>query len=145
MPKEKNTVQRNLLACVEERFHGFELVKILTEISIRQNYKPIDIVYKPVLKINQIINCFFTTSMRNSYRVVSGNKNVSTTAGQCFGYNKFFIKRKSLKRHMDVSSHFPGIIYKFENQNMKFDNMKSIGDLPFLIYFDLETTTNKNI
>ena len=63
MPSGKNIVQRELSACVEERFNGFELVKKLAENLTRQNYKSIDIIYKPVSKINQIINCYFTTSM----------------------------------------------------------------------------------
>ena len=41
----------------------------------------------------------------------------------------------------------PGIIYKFENQNIQtfFDNMKLMGELPFSIYFDFETTSCKKI
>ena len=91
MSKGKNTPQRDLSACVEERFNSFQLVKKLTEKLTKQNYKPINIVYKPVSKINQI-NCFFTTSIRNAYRVVSGKNNVSTTADQCFICNKFLLK-----------------------------------------------------
>ena len=41
----------------------------------------------------------------------------------------------------------PGIICKFENQNVQtfFDNMKFMGDLPFSIYFDSETNSGKKI
>ena len=41
----------------------------------------------------------------------------------------------------------PRIAYKFENQNIQtsFDNMKFMGDLPFSIYFDFETTSRKKI
>ena len=48
---------------------------------------------------------------------------------------------------MNVCSSVLGIIYKFENQNIQtfFDNMKFIGDLPFSIYFDVETTSGKKI
>ena len=48
---------------------------------------------------------------------------------------------------MNVSGHFPGIVYKFENQNIKtlFDNMKLMGGLPCCIYFDLETTARKRV
>ena len=48
---------------------------------------------------------------------------------------------------MNVCRDFPGIVYKFENQNIQtfFDNMKFMGDLPFFIYFDLETTTGKKV
>ena len=127
-----------------------KLVKKLTENSIKQFFKPIDFVYKLVSEVNQIINCFFAVSMRNAYRQVSNKTKDSvsiTTADHCYGCNKFFIKKKSLERYMNVCGDFPGIVYKFENQNIQtfFDNMKFKGDLPFFIYFDLETTTGKKV
>ena len=41
----------------------------------------------------------------------------------------------------------PGIVYRFENQNIQtfFDNRKFMGDPPFTIYFDFETTSSKKI
>ena len=87
--------------------------------------------------------------MRNAYQVVfdRNNKNVSTTADQCYCCNKFFIERKSLQRHMNVCGHLPRIVYKSENQNMQtfLDNIKFMGDIPFSIYFDLEIATGKKI
>ena len=46
---------------------------------------------------------------------------------------------------MNVCRHFPRIVYRFENPKIQtfFDNMKIKADLPFSIYFDLETTTGK--
>lgn len=37
----------------------------------------------------------------------------------------------------------PGVIYKSENQNLASfkDNFKYLSDLPFVAYFDFETTT----
>ena len=89
-------------------------------------------------------------SIRNAYEVVSNKTKNSlflTTADQCYGCNKLFIKRKSLERSMNVCGRFPGIVYNFENQNIQtiFDNMKLMGDLPFTIYFDLEATTGKKV
>ena len=131
---KKNTAQRELSACVEERFNGFGLVKKLVENLIRQNYKPMNIVYRRLSKISKIINFYFTTSMRNAYRVVfeRNNENISATADQCFSYNKLFIERKSLESHMNVCGHLPGIIYKFENQNIQtfLNNMKFMRDIP---------------
>ena len=39
----------------------------------------------------------------------------------------------------------PGVVYKFENQSIQtfFDNVKFMGDLLFVIYFDFETTCDK--
>ena len=89
-------------------------------------------------------------SMRNAdWVVLNETKNSLSimTADQCYGCNKFFIERKSLERHMNVCGHFLRIVYKFENQNIQtfFDNMKFMGDLPFSIYFDLETTRGKKV
>ena len=85
--------------------------------------------------------------MRNAYRVVSGKSNVSTTANKCFGFNKLFFKRKSLEAHMNVCGHLPGIVYKFQDQNIQtcFDKRKFMGDIPFSIYFDLEIITGKKV
>ena len=43
--------------------------------------------------------------------------------------------------------HMPGIIYKFGNQNIQtfFNNVKFMGDLPFSIYFNSETTSGKKV
>ena len=129
VPKTKNVVKRDLLACIEERFNGFK------------------IIYKPVSKISQTINYYFSKSMRNAYRVVSDLKKGKdvTSADQRFACNKFFIQKKSLERHLQVSGYMPGIIYKFENQNMQTfsDYMKFMGDLPFSIFFAFETTCRK--
>ena len=48
---------------------------------------------------------------------------------------------------MNSCGHMPGIIYKFGNQNIQtfFDNVKFMGDLPFSIYFDFETTSGKKV
>ena len=57
---------------------------------------------------------FFAMFMRNAYRVVSNKAKNSlsvTTADQCYGCNKFFIKIKSLERHMNVCGRFPRIVY----------------------------------
>ena len=88
--------------------------------------------------------------MRNAYRVVSNKTKNSlsiTTTDQCYGCNKFFIEKKSLERYMNACGYFPGIIYKFENQNIQTfsGNIKFIRDLPFSTYFDLETTTGKEV
>ena len=48
---------------------------------------------------------------------------------------------------MNVCGHLPGIVFRFENQNIQtfLDNMKFMVDFPFLIYFDLKTTTGKKV
>ena len=72
--QNKNDVQRDLLACVEQRFNGSKILSKLTENERKELLKPIDIVYKPFLNLNQTINCYFSKSMRNAYQAISDLK-----------------------------------------------------------------------
>ena len=69
------------------------------------------------------------------------------TADQCYGCNKFLADKNKLKNHLESCGSMPGLVYKFENQNISTfeDNIKFMGDLPVSIYFDLETTCGKKI
>ena len=138
VPQNKNVIKRDLSAYAEERFNGFDIVRKFTENERKKLFKQIDIVNKLMSKLNQIIN-YSSKSMRNAYQAISYLKKgkEKTTAEQCYACNKFFIQKKSLERHLNVCRHMPGIINKFENQNIQtfFDNMKFMGDLPFLSSF----------
>ena len=74
VPQNKNVAQRDLSTCVEECFKGFDIVRKLTENEVKELFKPTDIVYRPVLKLNQTINCYFSESMRNAFQAVSDLK-----------------------------------------------------------------------
>ena len=69
LPKGKNSVKPDLLACVEERFNDFHIIRQLNQHEQRKDFKIIDIVYKPISNLKQNINCYFSKSMRNTYRV----------------------------------------------------------------------------
>ena len=141
MPQKRNVVQRDLSACVEEQFNEFDIVWRIAENKQQENYVAVGIVYKPVSRIDQIVNCYFTSSVRNAYRAASHLKKglEITAAEQCYACNKFFLQKKSLESHLKTCSSMPGIIYKFKNQNIQtfFDDMKIMSDLPFAIYFHL--------
>ena len=72
---------------------ALKLLENLQKIKGNKNFQPIDIVFKPVTKINQTINCYLSKLMRNSYRVLSNLKKDKdvTSADQCFPCNKYFI------------------------------------------------------
>ena len=55
----------------------------------------------------------------------------------------FFFLKKRCEDHMKNFSGVPGVLYKFESQNLiTFQgNHKFIGELPFVTYFNFETTT----
>ena len=67
------------------------------------------------------------------------------TAKQCYGCSKFFTQKKPFKNHIKTCRSMPGIVHKFNNQNISTfeDNYRFMGDLPFAIYFDIKTTCGK--
>ena len=67
VPKGKNVIQKDLSACAETHFNSFEVVRRMAENELKQLYKPVGIVYRPVSRIDQIINYYFSKSMRNAY------------------------------------------------------------------------------
>ena len=52
---------------VDERSNGFDIVGKLSENERKEFFKPVDIIYRPVSKLNQTINYYFSESMRNAY------------------------------------------------------------------------------
>ena len=61
---------------------------------------------------------------------------------QCYYCNKFFILEIRQKKHINNCSGRPGVIYNFNNQNPVIyqDNFHAKVDVPFVVYFDYETT-----
>ena len=107
MPQKKNVVRRDLSACVEERFKSFDIVRRIAENEQKENYVAVGVVYKPVLRIDQIVNCYFTSSMRNAYRAASHlEKGLEITAAkQCYACNKLFVQKRSRKSLENVQLH----------------------------------------
>ena len=61
---------------------------------------------------------------------------------QCYYCNKFFSEQTKQERHSKNCSGIPGIVYNFNNQNLITyqDKFNAKGDVPFVVYFDFETT-----
>ena len=61
---------------------------------------------------------------------------------QCYYCNKLFIQEIRQKRHNENCSGRPGVVYNFNNQNLISyqDDFHAKGDVPFVTYFDFETT-----
>ena len=48
LPKSKNSVKRDLSACVEARFNCFHIIRQLNQYEQKKDFKPIDIICKPI-------------------------------------------------------------------------------------------------
>ena len=120
---QKNEVHRELSTCIESRFNGIEIVKVVMSSEKRVMFKPLDIVYKPISAADQNFDCFIADSVRLFYRALirrGKNSTESMTTEQCFACNKLFVENP----HLQFCGNMPGIVYNFENQNIStFEDM----------------------
>ena len=122
---KQNTEQKKFFsevsACVVERFNGFTIVRLEFDNEIRKEFKPIDIIYKPVKKENAILNCFFTDKLHLAYKAVYNettkwDKLKSTCAFQCYFCSKFWTRKTKLATHMKNCTGKPGFVYNFQTR-----------------------------
>ena len=94
------------------------------------------------------MECFFTEDIRLAYHALihrGAFKFDSATAEQCYYYDSFVVGKPRLEKHLLICSHIPGVTYKFQNKHLTTfeENFRLMFNLPFVIYFDLETTCGK--
>ena len=114
----------------------------------RKDFIPIDVVYKPNLNENMIIECFFTpkihlglwTTIRKSRK--SGNVLNHNHAKQ-YHYCNFIKSDEKMKKHLSICSGKAGFTFSFDNGKIVDyqDHYRNLGDLSFSIYYDLEAST----
>ena len=149
--KTKNEMKVELSACVIQKFNGYDLLRANLKYSEKKNLVPIDIVYEPTLNNEKPIECFLANEIhlvfRTSYdKLVKGTKKKvkCNNTKQCPYCNNFFIKsEKKMKEHIDSCAGQAGFSYSFDNGKIinYEDNFRKLGDLPFVVYYDFETTT----
>ena len=65
---ERKNLIRDLSGCIIEKFNGFNIVRIEFDRKLRQKMSLIDIIYKPVKRGDEIIECFFSSQINLAYR-----------------------------------------------------------------------------
>ena len=109
----------------------------------RTKFAPIEIIFKPVKRWDDIIDCYFSTDLSAAYRVEwSVGKNIRhARTFQCYHCNAYYIQ-KDIKNILKNVQKIPGVVYNFTSQNpVSFeDNIGNKGDLPLVAYMDFETT-----
>ena len=84
---------RRVSSCIKEKFNGFTFAQINLAKNQKQDLIPINIVYKPVNKQDEVITCFFTDDLINAYRGVYNNSQGVRTANtlyECY-YCRIFL------------------------------------------------------
>ena len=143
--KSKQKIVRQLSSCLIEKYRGFRVISMEFEKKQRKLFKPIDIIYKPTKSIETEPLCYFSDDISKAYSSSYSKGKEMRRAHKCYQCcycNKFFIQETRLKRHMANCSGGSGVVYNFNNQNLITyqDNFYAKGDVPFIIYFDFETT-----
>ena len=148
--KSKNEIHSEISSCVQQKFNGYDfLIEELRNYE-KKNLVPHDIVYEPPKNTETPIYCFFATKIYMVYATFYslGDKIVkSHTIQQCPYCEKFFRKTKdALSKHIKCCAGQSGYTYEFDNSIVNYqENFNKIGDLPFAIYYDFETTTGSGI
>ena len=142
---KKKRVLRSLSSCIKEKFNGFTFAQIKLAKKEKDDLLPINVLYKPVKKQDEVINCYFTDDLKNAYRALYYKSQQIVTANtlyECFYCNDFFTFKPKLERHLRVCGKKPGVLYDFNLKNVVLfeDNLKYKGDVPFCVYADFETT-----
>ena len=142
---ERKNLIRDLSGCIIEKFNGFNIVRIEFDRKLRQKMSPIDIIYKPVKREDEIIECFFSSQINLAYRTTfSENQKIKhSTAFQCYFCSNYYSRKDKFDRHVENCTGKPGYVYNFNIQNLLTfeENLKFKRDVPLTIYIDFETTT----
>ena len=142
-PDKKNVI-RDISSCIREKFNGFNIVRDEFEKKIRQKMSPIAIIYKPVKKETENIDCYFSKKINYAFRTsFSENDKIRHgTAFQCHYCSTYYGRKDKLDRHIENCTGQPGFIYNFNTQSLVTfeENLKFKRDIPFTAYIDFETT-----
>ena len=100
-------------------FSGFDIVQKTCYDEIKNHYVPINVVYFPVKKYDEIIDRYLTDSIHLVFPTtlsVGKNKPLEHACTyQCHGCLFFFTAKNKYENHLKVWTKMPDVIYKFEN------------------------------
>ena len=141
----KKNVLRSLSSCIKEKFNGFTFADIWLQAKQKSNSIPLNILYMPVKKENDVIECFFTDDLKNAYTALylkGTHERSAETLYECFYCNEFWITKSRYEKHLRVCGKKPGVVYNFDLKNIVTfeENVKYKGDVPFSVYADFETS-----
>ena len=138
---EKKTVMRDLSSCVIEKFNGFNIIRVEFSETIRQTYRPIDIIYNPMRKPDEIINYYFSERLNLSFRASysGGTKIKHCTGWQCYFCSNYYARKEKCDCHFENCTGQPGYVCNFNTRNLVTfeENLKYKGD-PLVTYIDFE-------
>ena len=119
--KDSKKCLRSLSSCIKEKFNGF----IWAELNLSKNQKayliPINILYKPVKKVDEFVKCYFVKDLRHAYRSIYQKiqkEFASNTLYECYYCTDFWVIKGKYERHLKICGKKPGVVYDFTLKNI---------------------------
>lgn len=146
----KNDVTTQLSTCVLKKFNGHEVIRYGLTRKEKVDFIPINVVYEPSYDESVPVTCNLKNQIHQVYksyvgRFDKGKERISNKAiKRCQYCQKSFSKNElAMKKHLSICGAKKGITYSFDDgQILDYQgNFKDQGNLPFVVYFDIETTT----
>ena len=135
---------RDLSSCIVEKFSGYNVIGVGFNKKLRQTFRPIYIIYKPVKRPDEIINRYFSEKLKLAFRASfkGGTKIKHCPAWQCYFCSNYYTRKDQFDRHFENCTGQLGYIYNFSTQNLLTfeENLKYKGDIPLVECTDFETT-----
>lgn len=141
----KNKVISGLSSCVIQKFSGYEIMENSLQHKEKRFLQLVTIAYEPVIN-DSAIKCFFTDSLHLAFRSCTEYKILHPATRQCYYCDNYFSCSKSeILKHVKRCTSIEGIIYKFGNNKIISFHFKYLGDVPFTVRFNFETTTGNSV
>ena len=88
---------------ITEKYNGFHIVRLEFAKKLTQKFVPIDIIYKPVRKCTEIINCYLSSKFNLAFKsTFSENSKIRHgTAFQCYYCSNWFGRKDKFDRHLN--------------------------------------------
>ena len=147
----KSKMHSEVSTCTIPQFNGDEYLRNLLKTQEKKNLRPLDIVYEPTKNISEPIGCYFAPKIYLAFSsyYTRGETTTRTYSGakQCPYCQNFFVKTEQrMEKHVKCCAGQAGYLLVFYQSVVNYqENFNKIGDVPFSIYYDFETTTGSAI
>ena len=144
--RDKNEVQKEVSFCIEQRYNGFHVTGHVCEKNCQIDFMSVGIVYEPVKRMDEIIECYFTYEINEAFILRfqhSKNGSIRSATGfVCYYWSCYCTLKKIFEKHLHLCARKPGVVYSFNNKHLSTfeDIFKLMADQVFSVYFDVGTT-----
>ena len=151
MVNSKNKMHSEVLSCAIPQFDGYEYLRNVLKTQEKKNLRPLDIVYEPTKNVSEPIRCYFAPKIYLAFSSYYTRGETTTrtysAAKQCLYCQNFFVKTEErMEKHVKCCAGQAGYSLVFDQSVVNYqENFNKIGDVPFSIYYDFETTTGSAI